>query len=356
MEINNELLEIFSLITPGTKLRDGIFNILDGSRGGLIVIGLSDEIKSISDGGFFINCDYTPERLFELAKMDGALIIDENVEKIYYANVQLHPSRDFITTESGTRHRTAQRVALQTGKMVITISERRRTVTIYKGELKYKLRSISDVAEQATQALKTLEKYRNVLDREISRLTLLELEDLVTMDEVASVAQRFEMIYRIKKELKTYVAELGIEGRLIKLQIKELLLELKEEKINFIKDYYKGEKEDFDINFINCELEKLTDAELLELEKFTSILGHGKTQSSLYNKVVPKGYRVLSKIRKLSKKDIEKLIDIYENLTDIQDASEADLLNIKGISKFKIKALKQEFKRIKNINEMGIEV
>lgn len=356
MDMNDDIFEIFSLVTPGTRLREGIRNILDGSRGALIVVGINEKTKGLLDGGFFINCDYTPERLFELAKMDGAIIIDENVEKIYYANVHLHPSREYETTESGTRHRTAQRVAQHTGQMVITVSERRKSITIYKGNIKYKLKNISVVAEQATQALKTLEKYRNVLDREISKLTLLELEDLVTMDEVASIAQRFEMIYRIKKELKIYVAELGTEGRLIKLQIKELLLELKEEKINFIKDYYKGEKEEFDINAINSVLEKLTDTELLELEKFASILGHGKTHNSLYNKVIPKGYRVLSKIRKLSKKDIEKLIDKYENLTEIQDASEEELLSVKGISKFKIKAMKQEFKRIKNINEMGIEV
>lgn len=356
MVISEEMLGLLSLVTPGTKLREGIFNILDGSRGALIVIGVNEEVKSISDGGFVISCEYTPEHLFELAKMDGGIIIDENIEKIYYANVHLHPSRDYHTSESGTRHRTAQRVALQTGKVVIAISERRKSVTIYKGDLKYKLKDVAVIAEQATQALKTLEKYRNVLDTELSKLTLLELEDLATMDEVASVAQRFEMIYRIKKELKLYVAELGVEGRLISLQIKELLMELQDEKLNFIKDYYKSEKTEFDIEEINEELRNLTDTELLELEKFSGILGHGKTSNSLSNKTSPKGYRVLSKIKKLSKKDIEKLVQTYGNLIDVQEATENELLEIKGISKLKAKAIHREFKRIKNINQIGMEV
>ncbi|MGL5050938.1 MAG: DNA integrity scanning diadenylate cyclase DisA [Fusobacteriaceae bacterium] len=343
-----QLLELISKVTPGTGLREGIFSILEAGRGGLIVVGMNEEIKKMIDGGFVINCEYTPERIYELAKMDGAIIVDENIEKIYYANVHLHPDRSFLTSESGTRHRTAQRMALQTDKLVIAISERKKSVTLYKRDVKYRLKNISMVVEQATQALKTLEKYRHVLDRELSNLTILELDDLVTIKDVSSVVQRFEMVYRIKKELKSYVVELGLEGRLINLQMQELLLNIKEEKVNFIKDYYNNEKGTLNIININTELEKLTDIELLELEKFSGILGHGKTQSSLDNRLVTKGYRVLGKISKLNKKDVEKLITIYDDLSALQEATEDELSEIKGISKFKIKAIKNGLKRLKS--------
>ncbi|MGL6063819.1 MAG: DNA integrity scanning diadenylate cyclase DisA [Fusobacteriaceae bacterium] len=347
----DSLLEIISQVTPGTALREGIFNILEGGRGGLVVVGFNEEIKQMLDGGFLIDCKYTPEKIFELAKMDGAIIIDESVEKIYYANVHLHPERTFLTTESGTRHRTAQRMALQTNKLVIAISERKKSVTLYKGENKYRLKSISVVIEQATQALKTLEKYRHVLDNSLANLTILELDDLVTIHEISFVLQRFEMVYRIKKELKGYVTELGTDGRLMSLQMHELFLNVKEEKTDFIKDYSITEKKDFTLTSINDELEKLTDKELLELERFSQILGYGKTYSSLDNKVVSKGYRVLNKISKLTKKDIDKIISTYDNLTDLQEATAEELSEIKGISKFKIKAIQSGLKKV--IIELG---
>ncbi|MGL4969559.1 MAG: DNA integrity scanning diadenylate cyclase DisA, partial [Fusobacteriaceae bacterium] len=157
---SKEVLELISIVTPGTLLREGIAYILEAGRGALIVVGFNEEIKNMIDGGFLIDCKYTPERFFELSKMDGAIILDDNAEKISYANVHLHPDRTFRTTESGTRHRTADRMASQTNTLVIAISERKKSVTLYKGEFKYRLKNISVVVEQASQALKTLEKYR----------------------------------------------------------------------------------------------------------------------------------------------------------------------------------------------------
>ena len=345
--VTEKILEIISKVTPGTTLREGIFSILEAGRGGLIVVGINEEIKKMIDGGFYIDCDYTPEKIYELSKMDGAIIVDENIEKIYYANVHLHPDRSFNTNESGIRHRTAERMAIQTRQLVIAISERKKSVTLYKGSEKYRLKNISVVIEQGTQALETLAKYCSVLDKELNNLTVLELDDLVTIREVASVAQRYEMVYRIKKELKNYVIELGIEGRLISLQMQELLLNIKEVKIDFIKDYYNDEKEILDIRNINEELGKLSDSELLELERFAGILGHGKNIVNLDDKVVPKGYRILGKISKLNKKDIEKLVSIYENLIALQEGKEDEMSEIKGISKFKSKAIKNGLKRLK---------
>ncbi|MGL4307504.1 MAG: DNA integrity scanning diadenylate cyclase DisA, partial [Cetobacterium sp.] len=274
-----ELLDILSQVTPGTELREGIYNILDAGLGALIVVGISEEILKIIDGGFKIDCDYTPEKIYELAKMDGAIIIDDKVEKIYYANVHLQPNVEYSTSESGTRHRTAQRVAKQTGNLVIAISERKKSVSLYKGDIRYRLRDTSDVIAEASQALKTLERYRYVLDKSLGSLTILELDDLVTLYEVTSVLQRFEMVRRIMVELDNYVIELGTEGRLINLQLEDLIQGVREEKYYFLKDYTTGEETD--ISNIIAEIEKLTDSELLELERLSFILGYGKTYSAL---------------------------------------------------------------------------
>lgn len=347
-----KLLDILSQVAPGTELRDGIYNILDAGLGALIVVGMDEEVLKIIDGGFKIECEYTPERIYELAKMDGAIIIDEKIEKIYYANVHLQPSIAYSTSESGTRHRTAQRVAKQTDALVIAISERKKVVSLYKGELRYRLRKISEVITEASQALKTLERYRYVLDKSLGNLTILELDDLVTLYEVTSVLQRFEMVRRIKRELDNYIIELGIEGRLINLQLKDLIQGVKEEKDNFIKDYFNGDKDDLDIGYVTEELEKLSDNEIMELEKLSYILGYGKTYSVLDNRVSPKGYRVLDKITKLTKKDIEKLVSIYGDLSTIQETHMDELVEIKGISKFKVKAIQSGLKRLKLTMEL----
>lgn len=347
VEKKETLVDILSSVTPGTGFREGLDNILDAGTGGFIVVGIDEEVKDMIDGGFFINCEYNPQRVYELSKMDGAIILNEDATKILYANVHMQPDKSYTTSESGTRHRTAQRVAKQSGNLVIAISERRNRITLYKGELKYKLRDIGEITTEATQAIKTFERYKQVLDKALSNLTILEFDDLVTLYEVTNILQRFEMLFRIKAEVRNYVAELGQEGRLINLQLEELLKGLKEEKINFIKDYYNGEKGDLDINGINRELNKFNDEELLEQEKLSYVLGHSKNYSSLDDKVSPKGYRLLGKISRLNKKDIDKLVNEYGDLSSIQDAPMDDLYEIRGISRFKARSIKNGLKRLK---------
>ncbi|WP_319370159.1 DNA integrity scanning diadenylate cyclase DisA [uncultured Ilyobacter sp.] len=347
MKNQEKLVDILSSVTPGTLLREGLDNILDAGTGALLVIGIDENIESMLDGGFFINCEYNSQRIYELAKMDGAIILDYTAERILYANVHMQPDKNYTTDESGTRHRTAQRIAKQCNKLVIAISEKRNRITLYKGELRYKLRDIGEIMTEATQAIKTFERYKTVLDKALANLTIMEFDDLVTLYEVTTILQRFEMIFRIKQEVRNYVAELGVEGRLINLQLEELLQGLKDEKMNFIKDYYNNEKGELDVNQINLELDKLTDEELLEQEKLSFILGYGKTYSTLDNKVSPKGYRILGKITRLNKRDVEKIITEYDDLASIKEASIEDLYEIRGISKFKARSIKNGLKRLK---------
>lgn len=352
MSEQENLIDILSSVTPGTALREGLDNILDAGTGGFIVVGLDEEVEEMLDGGFFIDCEYNPQRIYELSKMDGAIVLNDDASRILYANVHMQPSKNSKTNESGTRHRTAQRVAKQSGKLTIAISERRNRITLYKNEFKYKLRDIGEITTEATQAVKTFERYKQVLDRELGNLTLMEFDDLVTLYEVTSILQRYEMLFRIKKEVRHYVAELGVEGRLINLQLEELLQGLKEERVNFIKDYYNDEREELDIQNINGELDKYSDEELLEPEKMSYVMGHGKSYTSLDNKVSPKGYRLLGKISRLNKKDIEKIINEYEDLASILEASMEDLYEIRGISRFKARSIKNGLKRLKFTQEL----
>lgn len=213
--VNKKLEEMLLQITPGTPLREGLYNIIDAGIGALIVVGMDESVEKMLDGGFYINCDYTPERMFELAKMDGAIIVDEECKTIIYANVHLQVDRKYSSEESGTRHRTAQRAGKQTGKLVVAVSERRKTISLYKGDMRYKLKNMAEIMNEASQALKTMERYRYVLDKSLANLTILELDDIVTIYDAALVLQRFEMMMRIEEELEGYVVELGTEGRLI---------------------------------------------------------------------------------------------------------------------------------------------
>ncbi len=340
---------ILSLVAPGSKLREGLDNILDGQKGALILVGIDEEVEKVLDGGFSLNCEYTPERLFELSKMDGAIILDDKIERILYANVHLQPDKRYLTDESGTRHRTAQRIAKQLDRITIAISERKRVQTLYKGEIRYKLRSLEGLMNEASQGINTLERYRYVLDKSLINLTLLELDGIATVEEVCIVLQKFEMFKRIKIDVIECLFELGSEGKLLRLQLEDLVFGLKDEKLEFLKDYYTGgeEKEEE----LSAEMSALDDSELLDLAKLSSVLGFGKTTKSLDNPVITKGYRLLSKFGKLTRKDVGSLVDKFGQLSKIQEASVEELSEV--ISKFKANAVKRGFERVKFMSEIG---
>lgn len=341
--------KVLSIVAPGSKLREGLDNILDGQKGALIVVGIDEEVEKVLDGGFSLNCEYSPERLFELSKMDGAIILDDNVEHILYANVHLQPDKRYVTEESGTRHRTAQRIAKQLDRVVIAISERKRVQTLYKGDIRYKLRSVEDLMNEASQGLNTLERYRRVLDKSLINLTLLELDGIATVEEVCIVLQKFEMFKRIKNDVVSCLFELGSEGKLLRLKLEDLIFGLREEEVEFLKDYY------FDMDETEEELSKemssFDDTGLLDLSKISAVLGFGKTAKSLDNLVITKGYRLLSKFGKLTKKDVDSLIEKFGELRKIQEASLEDLSEV--LSKFKASALIRGFERVKFMSELG---
>ncbi|MCM3719725.1 DNA integrity scanning diadenylate cyclase DisA [Fictibacillus phosphorivorans] len=336
--------QMLQLVAPGTPLREGIDNVLRANTGGLIVVGYNDKIKEIVDGGFSINCKYSPASLYELAKMDGAIILNEDAGKILYANTQLIPDTVIPSTETGIRHRTAERVARQTGNLVISISQRRNVITLYQGMIRYSLKEIGVILTKANQAIQTLEKYKVVFDQSVTNLGALEFEELVTFQEVTQVIHRIEMVLRIKNEIIKYVNELGVEGRLIRIQMEELVSNIEEEALLLIKDYMKDE--DSDPYAILRQLNKLSSEELFDESVIMKLLGFSAGMNMQDETIHPRGYRILAKIPRLPSVIIENLTDAFENLPQILRASIEELDEVEGIGEIRARKVKEGLKRI----------
>lgn len=340
---NDEIIKILELMSPGTALREGLENILRAKTGGLIVIGDGENMLSIVDGGFDINSEYTPSYVYELAKMDGAIVISSDLKRILKANTQLVPDSTIPTYETGTRHRTAHRVAKQTGNIAISISQRRNIITVYKGDKKYVLRDTSVVLGKANQAIQTLEKYVNVLERVINNLNLLEFQDLTTLFDVVTAIQRTEMVMRIVEEINGYIVELGNEGRLISMQLNELVRYIERDGVLLIRDYC---IEGLDYNDAYNEIQQLTSTELVDLEVIAKALGYvnihlGDTLIS------PKGYRVLFKVPRIPTVVIENLVKHFNELKYVIDATTDELDQVEGIGEARAKAIRNGLRRIK---------
>ena len=342
-EKSKELMSILKLMAPGTSLREGLENILRAKTGGLIVLGDGKEILDIVDGGFGINAEYSPAYIYELAKMDGAIVISSDLKKILYANTQLMPSPTIPTFETGTRHRTAQRIAKQTGSVVVAISQRRNIITVYKEDIKYVLRDSSVILAKASQAIQTLEKYVSVLDRVVSNLNLLEFQDLATLFDVISSIQRTEMVMRIVGEIERYICELGNEGRLISMQLNELIRSVEEDGILLIRDYCQS-----GMNYTEMyrQIENMSSEELLDLDFISKIIGY--IGVPLVDTLIsPRGYRMLNKIPRIPANVIENLVKHFRELKGTMEASYEQLDSVEGIGEARAKAIKNGLRRLK---------
>ncbi|AZB41227.1 DNA integrity scanning protein DisA [Bacillus sp. FJAT-42376] len=337
------LKDILRFIAPGTPIREGIENVLRAKTGGLIVLGYNEKVKDIVDGGFYIHSPFSPAHLYELAKMDGAIILSDSGQKILFANAQLVPDPSIPSSETGMRHRTAERVAKQTGCLVIAISQRRNVITLYHGEHKYSLRDIGVILVKANQAIQTLEKYKTVFDQSIANLNALEFEELVTYGEVLHVLHRIEMVLRIKNEIITYVNELGTEGRLIRLQMSELVTDIEGETMLLIKDYSLNRVQD--ARAILKQLQDLANFDLLEDTVLFKLLGHPH-YTNTEEQILPRGYRILSKIKRLPPSIIDNLVTKFLNLKLIFHASVEQLDEVEGIGEIRARKIKEGMKRM----------
>ena len=337
-----ELVDILKMIAPGTQIREGLDSILKAKTGALIVIGDGQKVMDLVDGGFTINVDYTPARLYELAKMDGAIILSQDLKKILFANAQLMPDSSIPTLETGTRHRTAERVSKKTGNVVISISQRREIITIYNGKDRYILENTSRVAEKANQALQTVEKYRKVFDNKIAMLNEFEFNDMTTISAVIETIQRIEMLMRVADDLKKSIYELGTEGKHISMQLNELVDGVDREELLILKDYIV--KKDIYVSYE--KIRKLSYEDLLKMQLIASILGIKETDNFDEITVIPKGYRILNKIPRMPNNIVENIIKKFKNFQGLLLADIKELDNVEGIGEIRSKAIIQALKRM----------
>lgn len=343
LDKDKKLIEILKIMAPGTPLREGLDNILRAKTGGLIILGDSEEILKIVDGGFNISSEYSPSYIYELAKMDGAIVLSSDLKRILHANTQLIPDASIPTYETGTRHRTAHRVAKQTGCVVIAISQRRTIITVYKNDIKYILRDSSIILARANQALQTLEKYVSVLERVVGNLNLLEFQDLVTLFDVMTAIQRTEMVMRIVDEVERNIIELGNEGRLISMQLSELVRSVEEDGILLIRDYCQN---NVDYSKVYELIQKMSSEELLDLDTISKSLGYNGVPL-VDTLISPRGYRMLSKIPRIPVNVIENVINNFKELKGVMEASYEELDNVEGIGEARAKAIKNGLRRLR---------
>ena len=341
----DEVTDILKLISPGTPIREGLDNILKAKTGALLVFSDSKEVLDLVDGGFFIDEEYTSSKLYELAKMDGAIVLSTDLKKILYANAQLIPSPEITTKETGTRHRTAERTAKQTGALVISISQRRNIITVFKGNLRYTIQDSSTILNRTNQALQTLEKYKKVFDTKLNVLNEYEFNDIVTLDNVVSAIQRAEMVMKIVDEVQRGISELGQDGRLISMQLEELVGGLEREELFIIKDYLCRETNKTEDEALE-EIIKLPYEELLKTSSIARALGYDNFDNYDEVGVYTRGYRILSKIPRVPNNIVENLVKSFDSFQHILDADIPELDEVEGIGEVRAKAIKQSLRRM----------
>lgn len=343
------LLAALKQVAPGTPLRGGIDDIIRAELGALIVIGEPSDLAFLFSGGMRLDLPFTAQLLYELAKMDGAIILSAEAQKLVYANVQLMPDPAIPSNETGTRHRTAERVAKQTDALVISISQQRETVTIFIGDVRYQLAEISDMLARTNQALGTLETYRARLDQGLTRLTALEFQSAVMLDDVLVVLQRAEMTTRMAEEIERSCVELGEEGRLIRMQLDELMEDVPREKATVIYDYEVTGETSKGAGVLE-KLGELDYPRLLEFEELTELLGFPRETNPLDQAVQPRGYRVLSRIPRLPDAVIRHIVRDFQSLDAVIRASHRDLEAVDGVGSVRAREIREGLRRLQEHN------
>jgi diadenylate cyclase len=342
------LLAAIAQVAPGTDLRAGIDDIIRSKEGALIVIGDPQELSFLYSGGMKLDLPFTPQLLYELAKMDGAIIVNSKLSRLAYANVQLMPDPTIASSETGTRHRTAERVAKQTGALVVSISQQRETVTVFLGQRRYQLEPIAAVLAKTNQAVATLETFRARLDQVLTRLTALEFQNAVVLDDVLVVLQRAELTTRMAEEVERACVELGTESRMIRMQLEELVGEVPREKASVLYDYHaKGGLEATRVGL--QALSELAYKDLLEFE-LLAVLGYPASTNPLDHSVNPRGYRVLSHVPRIPDNLIRHVVEQFPNLEAIVRASQRDLEAVDGVGAVRAREIREGLRRLQEHN------
>lgn len=330
-------------VAPGTPLRDGIDRVVRAKAGALLVLSDESDVLSICSGGFLVDAPYSPQRLSELAKMDGAIIISTEGGRIARANVHLVPDPTVPTSETGTRHRTAERVARSLDVPVVSASEEMGSINVYAGGTKRQLQEVGHLLERANQALQTLERYKAKLDDAITNLTAVEVEDVATLRDVITVVQRGEMVHRVAEEIETMIIELGFEARLLRLQLDELYGEIDDELDLVVDDYLPA---DGSADEITRQLSKLSDDDVLDLRAASGVLGRDGDNDDLGQEVAPRGLRFLHRVKRLPPDVAVSVAEHFGGLAKIQRATLDDLMSVDGVEESTARAIRETMTRI----------
>ncbi len=303
-------------VAPGTPLRDGLDRVVRAKMGALVIVGDGPDVLAICSGGFLLDSPYSPQRLSELAKMDGAIILSADATRIARANVHLVPDPTVPTSETGTRHRTAERVARSLQVPVISVSEEMSVINVYAGGSKHQLQDISRLLDRANQALQTLERYKARLDDALSALTANELEDVVTVRDVTAVMQRGDMVHRIATELETMIIELGVDARLLRLQLDELYGEIDDE-----------------IDLVAADYPRIA----------AGYTGSGLDADAPAS---PRGLRLLARVARVTPAIAMKVVDHFGELARLQRATVDELASVAGVDHSLAESIKDTLDRL----------
>ncbi|WP_336249386.1 DNA integrity scanning diadenylate cyclase DisA [Stomatohabitans albus] len=334
---------LLSLLAPGQVLREGIERIIKAGKGALIVVGNDEEVDDIRSGGFRLRTKLTAQNLSEVAKMDGAIIISDNAEQIIWANVHLVPNASLETPETGTRHRTADRVAQQTGRVVITVSESMQIVSVFQAGEKYVLESVSQVLFRGNQAISALDRYRSRLDEVSTILNLLELDTVATLFNVTNVMRRAEWVNRLSLQIEDAILLLGDQGNLLRIQLDELLHGVDTLLDDIIRDYAAC---DSACATARDELASLSDNELLDDVAIAGILGIAAKEANEDRHVTPRGYRLVHQIQRLPNEIGDKAVEAFQDLDRLREATAEELHQVEGISMSRARLIRDGLERV----------
>ena len=340
-----ELFAALKFLSPGTDLRDGIDYIIQSKAGGLVVLGATPAILGLTEGGFRINCPYTPTNLYELSKMDGAIILSEDIKRIVCANVMLRTSPTIPSNETGLRHRTADKFARETGHIVLAVSRSRNTLTLYLKDQHYIFRKRPTLLSGANQTMLVLTQYLKALQNTIAILNWAELSGNVTLTDVVAAIQLCERVRRAEQELDRYRIELGTQAQSLQYVIPELTTEI-ESGLLIIKDYYHESLHEASGAFetiLGLDVHSLADQ-----SNISEALGYMRDVRNTFEVLEPRGYRMLSRVPRIPFSIIENIVHKFKTLNRVNTASVGELQAVDGVGKARASTIKNTLAHMKS--------
>ncbi len=309
--------EAVRLTAPGQPLRTALDMIIAGRIGALICVGDTDAVLAAGNDGFPLSISFTSNRLFELSKMDGAIVVDGGLNQILRANFHLNPDPSLATSETGMRHRTAARMSVLTNATVISVSERRGVVNVYVDGKSYQIQPVTEIMSSVNQLVSTLQTTRTTLDRSLLRLTALELDDYVTLADITDIFSSFEIMEQAKVELRSSIIKLGTQGKIVQMQLEQLAGASMETEYNLmIRDYAAVATEENAARIRN-EFAAMSAQDLTNPSKVAAVLGYEDLDED--SVMSPLGLRTLSRVSVVRDGVAERIVDEYGSLQDLMD-------------------------------------